>query len=251
MLNLKNRNATICADENGPGETTLDQVRSRIAAPAGVRFEDTRGTPGSLAAPRVAFDNDLGAACFEVTRLARQATFVRDLTEDVLRRAGVERGMRVLDLGCGNGDTSLLLAKLVGPSGLVVGVDPSLEAIDVAEKRATAAGRCYWTRFIAADLDTFVPDKPFDAVVARLILLRLRERAAALRLLSHLVRPHQVRPVGIVALQLTPVAQRARFVQFPHLIRLLSISAHIIATDGRANVDPAPQPRARKCEYVQ
>jgi SAM-dependent methyltransferase len=167
MLNLRNRNATSCADENGPGETTLDQVRSRIAAPAGVRFEDTRGTPGSLAAPRVAFDNDLGAACFEVTRLARQATFVRDLTEDVLRRAGVERGMRVLDLGCGNGDTSLLLAKLVGPSGLVVGVDPSLEAIDVAEKRATAAGRCYWTRFIAADLDTFGRCPAHTLAVAR------------------------------------------------------------------------------------
>ena len=63
-------------------------------------------------------EGNLRPACFEVTRLARQATFVRDLTEDVLRRAGVERGMRVLDLGCGVGDTSLLLAKLVGPTGL-------------------------------------------------------------------------------------------------------------------------------------
>ena len=97
------------------------------------------------AAARVAFDNDLRAGCFEVTRLARQATFVRDLTEDALHRAGVERGMRVLDLGCGTGDTSLLLAKLVGASGLVVGVDPSAEAIHVAEKRATVPGSYSWT----------------------------------------------------------------------------------------------------------
>ena len=174
------------------------------------------------AAARVAFDNDLRAGCFEVTRLARQATFVRDLTEDALHRAGVERGMRVLDLGCGTGDTSLLLAKLVGASGLVVGVDPSAEAIHVAEKRATVAGQCYWTRFVAADLGTFAPDKPFDAVVARLILLDGHERAAALRLLSHQVRPHHVRPVGIIAVQLTPVASRVRFVQSSHLIRVLS-----------------------------
>jgi hypothetical protein len=31
------------------------------------------------------------------------------------------------------------------------------EAIDVAEKRATVAGNCYWTRFVAADPSTFVP----------------------------------------------------------------------------------------------
>jgi hypothetical protein len=67
------------------------------------------------AAARVALDKDPTPTCFEVTRLARLATFVRHLTEDVLRRAGVERGMRVLDLGCGIGDTSLSLAKLVGP----------------------------------------------------------------------------------------------------------------------------------------
>jgi SAM-dependent methyltransferase len=174
------------------------------------------------AAARVAFANELGAACFELTRLSRRATFVRDLTEALLRRAGVERGMRVLDLGCGIGDTSLLLAKLVGPSGLVVGVDPSAEAIRVAERRATVAGRCYWARFVANDLGTFVPDQPFDVVVARFILLRLRERVAASRLLSHQVRPHQVRPFGIIALQLAPVAQRVRFVESRHLIRVLS-----------------------------
>ena len=47
---------------------------------------------------------------------------VLDLTEDI-HRSGIQRGMRVLDLGCGFGDVSLWIAKLVGPSGLVVGVD--------------------------------------------------------------------------------------------------------------------------------
>jgi ubiquinone/menaquinone biosynthesis C-methylase UbiE len=69
-----------------------------------------------------------------------QNTFPRDLTADALRRAGVERGMRVLDHGCGIGATSLLIAELVGPHGLVVGVDPSAQAIDAAERAAVLSG---------------------------------------------------------------------------------------------------------------
>src|SRR5437588_8948831 len=65
---------------------------------------------------------------------------VLDLTEDV-HWSGIQRGMRVLDLGCGVGDVSLWIAKLVGPTGLVVGVDESAEDIDTAERRATVAGQ--------------------------------------------------------------------------------------------------------------
>jgi ubiquinone/menaquinone biosynthesis C-methylase UbiE len=90
--------------------------------------------------------------------------------------------MRVLDLGCGVGALSLWIAKLVGPNGLVVGVDESAEAIDVAEKRSTVAGQCYWTRFVTADPNTFVPDQRFDAVVVRRDLLLQGERATFLRL---------------------------------------------------------------------
>jgi ubiquinone/menaquinone biosynthesis C-methylase UbiE len=48
--------------------------------------------------------------------------------------------MRVLDLGCGAGDVSILAATLVGSSGSVVGVDRSAEAIAGATRRANATG---------------------------------------------------------------------------------------------------------------
>ena len=106
---------------------------------------------------------------------------VLDLTEDV-HWSGIQRGMRVLDLGCGVGDVSLWIAKLVGPTGLVVGVDESAEDIDVAQKRATVAGQCYWTRFVTADLNTFIPHGRFDVVVMRRAYPLPRERATFLRL---------------------------------------------------------------------
>ena len=110
---------------------------------------------------------------------------VLDLTEDV-HRSGIRRGMRVLDLGCGVGDVSLWIAKLVGPTGLVVGVDESAQRIDLAEKRATVAGRCYWTRFVTADLNTFIPHGRFDVVVVHRALPLELERATLLRLATWL-----------------------------------------------------------------
>jgi cyclopropane fatty-acyl-phospholipid synthase-like methyltransferase len=121
---------------------------------------------------------------------------VLDLTGDV-HRSGIKRGMRVLDLGCGVGDVSLWIAKLVGATGLVVGVDESADAIDVAEKRATVAGQCYWTRFVTADLNTFVPNQRFDVIVVRNALPRHGERTF-LRLSTCL------RPGGVIIMTGNP-----------------------------------------------
>jgi ubiquinone/menaquinone biosynthesis C-methylase UbiE len=137
----------------------------------------------------------LGYSEREFRRLERQGAFLRDLTEDVLRRAGIAPGMRVLDVGCGVGDVSLLAAELVGPSGAVLGIDRSAEATATAGRRAAAAGRG-WVRFAAAELDAFSTDEKFDALIGRLILLYLPDPAAALRRLCR-----HLRPGGIVAFQ--------------------------------------------------
>jgi ubiquinone/menaquinone biosynthesis C-methylase UbiE len=137
----------------------------------------------------------LGYSAAEFRRLEQQAAFLRDLTEDVLRRAGLASGMRVLDIGCGVGDVSLLAAELVGPAGEVLGVDRSPDAIDVASRRAAVRG-CRRVRFAAADLDAFATPERFDAVIGRLVLLYLPDPAATLRWLCGLLRPG-----GIVAMQ--------------------------------------------------
>jgi SAM-dependent methyltransferase len=110
----------------------------------------------------------------------------------------IQRGMLVLELGCGVGDLSLRIAKLVGAAGLVVGVDESAEYIRLAERRAIVAGQCYWTRFIAADLNTFIPNEHaliphelYDAVVVARAHMLQRERATLLRA-SEWLRPDGV-----------------------------------------------------------
>ena len=130
--------------------------------------------------------------CSEV-RPPLKVMSVQNLTEGAMHRSGITRGMRVLDLGCGVADVSFRIAKVVGPTGLVVGVDESAEVIDVAKKRAIVAGQCYWTRFAAANLSTFIPHDRFDVVAVRLALLFQSEGDdAVFSQLSACVRPDGV-----------------------------------------------------------
>lgn len=124
----------------------------------------------------------------ELDRLIEQASFYGELTEHLLRLAGLEPGMRVLDIGCGTGDVSFLAAKLVGEAGEVIGVDKSPEAIALAAQRAESVGLSN-VRFITADLSELVLEEPVDALIGRLVLMYFSDPAVLLRRLGHLVRP--------------------------------------------------------------
>jgi ubiquinone/menaquinone biosynthesis C-methylase UbiE len=67
----------------------------------------------------------LGHSESELQRLLNQSHFYGELTEEVLKRAGIAKGMHILDVGCGAGDVSFLAASIVGPAGSVLGVDSS------------------------------------------------------------------------------------------------------------------------------
>ena len=82
----------------------------------------------------------LGYTEDEARRLVDQAAFFEDLTEKVLRRAGIGSAMQVLDLGCGVGDVSLLTARIVGTSATVFGIDRSAASVETARGRAAAVG---------------------------------------------------------------------------------------------------------------
>jgi SAM-dependent methyltransferase len=112
-----------------------------------------------------------------------------------MRRAGIKPGMRVLDIGCGVGDVSLLVGELVEPTGAVVGVDRSREAVDVARRRAGAAGQ-RWLSFEACALEDYSTSQQFDAIVGRLVLAYLPDPVGTVQRLTNVLRPN-----GVIAFQ--------------------------------------------------
>ena len=109
----------------------------------------------------------LGRHDGEYDRLITQARQLAPLTRRVFTAAGIEAGMRVLDVGCGVGDVSALLAELVGPTGQVVGVDLDADAVRVATERNAGLDH---VAFVTGDARE-VNSEPFDAVAGRFVLM--------------------------------------------------------------------------------
>jgi ubiquinone/menaquinone biosynthesis C-methylase UbiE len=130
----------------------------------------------------------LGSSDTEHERLIRQAIRLASGTERLFREAGIGPGQRVLDFGSGVGDVAMLVARLVGPSGEVVGIERDTRSVNRARTRAAAAS-LHNVNFVEADIAHFSTDKQFDAAVGRYILQFLPDPVGALRSLYERVRP--------------------------------------------------------------
>jgi len=107
----------------------------------------------------------------------------------ILLEAGLRKGMRVADFGCGVGVVSRMLAEIVGPSGSVTGVD-----VDGAQLQQAAAW-CAATRldnvaFVEAHAgSTGLPRNSFDLVYCRFLLLHLADPMSCLREMRDVLKP--------------------------------------------------------------
>jgi ubiquinone/menaquinone biosynthesis C-methylase UbiE len=110
------------------------------------------------------------------------------MTRRLFEDAGIELGMRVLDLGCGAGDVCLLAAEMVGPAGSVTGVDLDPIVVEFARERA-ARENLRNIRLVARDCAEFDVGEEVDAVVGRLVLMYQREPAAVLAKAVRWLRP--------------------------------------------------------------
>jgi len=131
----------------------------------------------------------------EAVRLLFQAAIYDPITFRFLRDAGLQEGMRVLDVGSGVGSVSLVISELVGSDGDIVGMDCSPEMINVARQRIRIKGRTNIS-FVQGDVSLVQPDGPFDAIVGRFILRELTSREHTLTQLRALLRPS-----GVIAFQ--------------------------------------------------
>ncbi len=147
-------------------------------------------------------DYPLGYSAEEAQRLEDQAQHMLRLTAEVFVGAGLRPGMRVLDLGCGVGDVSLLAARIVGSEGAVLGVDRAGSSIEKARSRAAGHGN---VSFEQSELATFSTEQSFDAIVGRFVLAYVPNRVEVLRRLTRCLSARGV--IAFLELDMSQIAQ--------------------------------------------
>jgi demethylmenaquinone methyltransferase/2-methoxy-6-polyprenyl-1,4-benzoquinol methylase len=105
------------------------------------------------------------------------------------RETGVGRGASVLDACCGTGDLALELARLVGRSGQVTGLDFSAEMLRRAERKSPGpdGATIQWVRGDATEMP--FDNSSFAAATIAFGLRNLPDPEAGLRELARVVRP--------------------------------------------------------------
>src|SRR5438309_6043339 len=103
-------------------------------------------------------------ALWEKGDFTRIATTMRESGEALVQRLGITKGLKVLDLGCGDGTTALPEAKLGAD---VLGIDIARNLVEAGNKRAAEHGLTN-LKFQEGDASNLeqVPDKSFDLVVS-------------------------------------------------------------------------------------
>lgn len=108
--------------------------------------------------------------------------------DTLLARRPPARGASVLDVGCGFGDMTQALAKLVGPDGVAVGVDVAVNFVETAARDAERAGIAN-ARFFAADVQTDELRGPYQGAYARFGTMFFASPVAALRNVRRSLEP--------------------------------------------------------------
>lgn len=120
----------------------------------------------------------------EYKRLVRQGVRYEEETRATFQKAGIGHRMRVLDVGCGVGEVSRIVADLLGPDGNVVAIDADPSALAFARDHVPSSN----VEFRCSTIEDFSDANSFDAVVGRFILMHLKDPVAGLRKLSSHVR---------------------------------------------------------------
>ena len=135
----------------------------------------------------MAMENDVVIAAWNTVLFDKFCRFKYLLTDglsahsdEALARCGYPEGARVLDVGCGFGDSTQRIAKGIGPRGAVVGVDCAENFIKVATQEASQAGMDN-ASFFAADAQTDDLRGPYDFAFSRFGTMFFTMPGAAMR----------------------------------------------------------------------
>lgn len=169
----------------------------------------------------------------DADRLARQAEVMSSASMAFLAACGARSGAAVLDVGCGDGQITRQVSRLVGPTGRALGIDVDPGAIAIARQAAGAdAGTA---TFREADASVPAGTAEFDLAYARLLLSHLVDPMAVVRAMRTAVKPG-----GVVAVEdiFTPALGAE-----PRVAALDDLAGIYAATVRRHGGDPTVGPR--------
>lgn len=124
----------------------------------------------------------------EVDRPGLVARACEPLTRTLFAQAGLQPGMRVLDVCSSLGDVAFLARDFVGQDGHVTGFDSSSATVACANERAAFRGFKN-VDFVEAGFGELSFGQDFDAIVGRLVLMYRPDPIADLRSLIRYLRP--------------------------------------------------------------
>jgi SAM-dependent methyltransferase len=105
---------------------------------------------------------------------------------EAIDRLAPREGERILDVGCGSGDTLLELARRVGDTGEIVGVDASRPLLERARARLQGTPR---VQLLEADVSSHSWQPQFDALFSRFGVMFFSDPVAAFVNLRHALAP--------------------------------------------------------------
>lgn len=108
-------------------------------------------------------------------------------TSQLLNKVGLSKGMKCLDVGCGGGHVTLLMASLVGPHGKVVSTDSDSEILALGQQDAEDE-RLDNVEFRHTDASVCQGEAENDLVYARFVLTHLSEPEKCLVEISYRLR---------------------------------------------------------------
>lgn len=118
---------------------------------------------------------------------------------NLARSAGIQAGMKVLDVGCGQGTFTVCVAKLVGGTGKVTAVDISDEDLDRMNQnldKYNVRPQVMFVKADAAELPSFFAPESFDMAVSYRLIEELKQPKQLPRIVSSIAEV--VRRSGIV-----------------------------------------------------
>ena len=150
-------------------------------------------TPSALApswpnAEQIRYWNDVSGPKW-VALQEKLSSHLRPFGARALERAALTPGDRVIDVGCGCGETTIEIARRVGPRGAVTGIDVSTVMLAQAVEAVRAAGLDNVALENVDAQTAALPDGAFDVLFSRFGLMFFIDPEAAFANLRRALRP--------------------------------------------------------------